>query len=80
MFPSNQTSNAFGLILRTILNLLLPTLNSTSTTVPFPLIEFISWFFDILRCGLPNNAKDNASNIVDLPAPFCPTTNVVGVS
>ena len=30
----------------------------------------------MLRCGLPNNAYDIASSIVDLPAPFDPTTRV----
>jgi len=53
------------------------TLNVTSTKQPLLLIELTNCGLDILRCAFPNRAKDKASNIVDLPAPFWPTTNVV---
>ena len=54
------------------------TLNSTITLQPLLLIELTSCDLDMFLWALPNKANDNASNIVDLPEPLCPTTNVVG--
>ena len=50
--------------------------NFTSTSQFLLLILLISCDLVILRCALPNKANDIASNIVDLPAPFCPMTRV----
>ena len=52
-------------------------LNVTSTTQPLLLMLFTSWGLLIFRCAFPNKEKLRASSIVDLPAPLCPTTNVV---
>ena len=49
----------------------------TSTTQSLPLIEFRRLGLFTLRNGLPNKAKHNASNMVDLPEPFVPTTRVL---
>jgi hypothetical protein len=57
---------------------LLPELNSTSTRQSLPLIEFNNNGLFTERNGLPNKTKHNASSIVDLPAPFEPTINVLG--
>ena len=61
-----------------ILYCFLPILNSTSTTHSFSLIVLTSWSFLIARNGFENKPKHMASNIVDLPEPLSPITNVVG--
>ena len=53
-----------------------PTLNSNSTSQLPALIVLTIWSFLIIRNGLLNKAKHNASNNVDLPLPFAPITNV----
>ena len=62
---------------RTTLTSLPPTLNSTSTRQLDALTELRSCGLLILRKGLPNKPKHNASRMVDLPAPFSPIINVV---
>ena len=68
-----------GLIPRTILYDFPLVSNSTSTTVSLLLIEFTRFGLLMLRNALPNNAKHNASSIVDLPDPLLPTIKVFDV-
>ena len=63
MLSSTYTSNLVGLIPRTTRTLFLPILNSTCTSVPPLFTEFTNCPFDILRNGLLNNPKHNASNV-----------------
>ena len=67
------------MIPRITLKCALPIVNSISTIHSLLFIVFTSCGLFIFRCGLPNKAKDIASNIVDLPEPFAPTTSVDGL-
>jgi len=62
---------------RTTLRFEPDTVNSISTTQSLLLIVLTSCGLLIFLCALPNKANANASSIVDLPAPLCPTTSVV---